>query len=82
MLMMAFWGALALVALSRSVKGFALGAIVVLVAYIVQPDDGFAIGFLNNLIDLAVALAAYTVLGLTLLLSAKLQRTMKAFSRS
>jgi hypothetical protein len=82
MLVVVLVGALALVLMLRSAKAFAFGALVVVFACVWQANAYSPIGFLNNLTDAALALATYVAIGLAIVFSAWLQRTMKGFSRS
>jgi hypothetical protein len=70
------------VALTKSARGFVFGGCIVLVACVLQPDRGFALGFVNQITDSALIMAAYAAVGFALLVSNRMQRTMKAFSRS
>lgn len=70
------------VALTKSARGFVLGGCIALVACVLQPDRGFALGFVNQITDSALIMAAYAAVGFALLVSNRMQRTMKAFSRS
>jgi hypothetical protein len=82
MLMLALGAALVVVALTKSARGFVLGGCIALVACVLQPDRGFALGFVNQITDSALIMAAYAAFGFALLVSNRMQRTMKAFSRS